>query len=110
MWATPMGPTDFDDNETAFERLSLDLPESDVTLLEQFAAYRNALAAAQGKKLRKRWTRKSVAEHFLKIQCEGLRHQLDEMTRELGPLPEVTKDLTPFDEYAARALEWMKRK
>lgn len=106
----PMTPLRLDDEETGFERLSLDMPQADADLLARFAAYRNALAAAQGKKLRKRWTRKSIAEHLLHIQLEGLLQQLSDMIEAVGPLPSAdTKDIAKMEEYARAVLKWERK-
>lgn len=89
-------------------RISLDVRASDYVLLDQIAAYRNALARAQNKKLRKQWTRKSMAESMLAIQCDALRVQLAEMKEALGSLPDG-KDDTAMEKYARRVLAWDKK-
>ena len=104
MWLSVTDPWDIAEVEQT-ERISVDLPASEHALLERFAAYRNALAAVQGKKLGKRWTRKAMAEHVISLQCQSIQHQLAEMTKALGPLPEA--DNKPaLEKYARRVVEW----
>lgn len=100
-------PTDISDGVTG-ERLSLDVRQEDAELLMQFASYKNALAAVQGKKLRKKWTRKSLAESFLAAQCDALRIQLAEMLKDLGDLPD-SKDEVAMAKYAKRVLAWTEK-
>lgn len=90
------------------ERLQLDVRVSDDAFLSRFAAYRNALAKAQDKKLKRRWSRKSLAESLLAIQCDALRAQLEEMFQALGELPDA-KDIEAMDRYAKRVVAWDKK-
>jgi hypothetical protein len=57
-------------------RLSLDVTASAADLLEKYADLRNRRAAAQGKRLRRQWTRKSIAELLLAAQIELLKQQM----------------------------------
>lgn len=107
LWASVPDPFDIDDEE-AGRRLSVDIRPADYDLLAQFAAYRNALAAVQGKRLRKLWSRKSMAESMLAIQCDALRHQLREMLTAVGPLP-AADDPDEMRRYAKRVSAWDKK-
>ncbi len=104
--ASVANPFEISDGEPV-ERLSLDVRASDVAFLVRFAAYRNALARAQGKKIKRQWSRKSLMESLLSIQVDGLRQQLRGLFDALGEIPEHdTKDSGPMDAYAKRAAAW----
>jgi hypothetical protein len=91
------------------KRLTLDLFEPDVDFMADQAAYRNALARAERRKLDPWWTRKSIIEAFISAQCDAMRVQLKEMVAELGPIPRA-KDKRAMDRYVQRVLEWRKKK
>lgn len=105
LWLAVTNPWDIEESDKEIERLSLDVPLRDARLIEQFAAYRNKLASVQGKRLKKTWSRKSMAEQALAIQCDEIRTQLKAMTDELGPLPEP-KDDAALEKYARRVVAW----
>lgn len=102
-------PTDISEDESV-ERLSLDIGAADFDLLERFAAYRNALASAQQKKLKRKWSRKSVAESLLAAQVAALRQQIAQMVADLGPIPSADpKHRDEMEKYARRVLAWDKK-
>ncbi len=100
------GPLDLGDEEV--KRASLDMRADDYGFLERYAAYRNALAVAQGKKLRQQWSRKSMAESFIAIQCDAARYQLREMLAAVGDLPEAS-DEKAMAKYAEAVIAWDKK-
>jgi hypothetical protein len=114
VYSVVVNPLDYGE-ERAVERLTLDVPADDADLMERFAAYRNALAAVQGKTMRKKWTRKSLAESMLSAQCDSLREQLGEMFGAVGDLPappDGPDDKAAFEameKYARRVLAWDKK-
>jgi len=73
--------------EETTERVSLDLPSSVARFLEQFARYRNALNAAQGRNVKK-WTRKSAAEALVAAQVRQVMESMAAAFEKHGPLPE----------------------
>lgn len=81
-------PLDIGDDEEV-KRVSLDLRVKDVDFAARLASYRNQLAAAQGKKIKRLWTTKSVLESFAAQASDGWRAQIAEMIKENGPLPEA---------------------
>jgi hypothetical protein len=105
-WGDVAGPTEIPDDFV--ERLSLDVGVKDFDFLERLAAYRNALAAAQDIKLKRRWSRKSQAESFIAIQCDVMRMQLSEMIAECGDLPPAD-DREAVEKYARKVVAWSKR-
>ena len=100
------GPLDIGGAEVS--RASLDIKADDYRFLERLAAYRNAMATAQGKKLKPQWTKKSLAESFVSAQCDGSRQQLMEMFAAVGELPDAS-DAKAMAAYAARVLAWDKK-
>ena len=104
LWLPVADPTDTSEDESV-ERMTLDVRARDAELVGKFAAYRNALAAVQGKQLRKKWSRKQMAENMFALQCEALRHQLAQMVAELGELPD-SDDSDAMEQYAKRVLAW----
>lgn len=107
-----MGVVD-DKGDEGFTRLTLEIPAPDAELFRALAAYRNALASAQGKTLRKQWTRKMMAESAISAQADSIRQQLAPMFEACGPFPVLTghesRDEKAMREYAARVLAWDKR-
>lgn len=99
-----MADKTFDLPEREVIAMTVHVDPADWEILDSFAAYRNARAKAAGKTLDRLWSRKSMAEHFLSIQCAGLREQLRRTADELGPLPHAD-DKDAVLEYATRALE-----
>lgn len=77
--------------EEATERLSLDLPAHTAKFLERFAAYRNALNVAQGKKVKK-WTRKSAGEAFVETQVTQVVASMAQAFEEHGELPDAADE------------------
>lgn len=106
LWISVSGPLDLGNSEV--QRASLDVRASDYAFLERYAAYRNALAEAQGKKLKPQWTKKALAESFIAAQCDGAKHQLAEMFAACGELPDAS-DKKAMAAYAARVLAWDKK-
>ena len=97
------------------KRFLLDVPKADLDLIEQYAEFANAAAEADGKKLKRRWSRKSMAEQFLADQTNVLRQQLAEMWAEVGPFPvfdpeDTAANRTAMEKYAKRAVDWAKGK
>lgn len=95
-------------------RLLLDVPKVELVFIEQYAAFRNAVAAAQGKKLKRHWSRKSMAEQFLADQAEMLRTQLSQMFTEVGPFPQFDPDdqkanRAAMEKYAKRVVAWAEK-
>jgi hypothetical protein len=92
---------------------SLAAREKDLDFLERYASYRNLLAAAQGKRLRQQWSKKSMAESFLAVQCDSARQQLMEMFEAVGEFPVATgvkaADEKAMAAYVARVLAWDKK-
>ncbi len=103
---TVSGPLDL--GEAEVKRVSLDVRADDDGFLERYAAYRNALAVAQGKKLRQQWSRKSMAESFIAAQCDGARHQLREMFAAVGDFPQAS-DEKAMAKYAEAVIAWDKK-
>lgn len=105
-----MGVTDERGGDEGYMRLTLEIPESDAVFLDQFAAYRNALAKVQGKNLRRQWSRKRMAESLLAVQVDAARHQLAEMFAACGPFPALTgdskKDAEAMEKFARSVLKW----
>ena len=88
------------------DRLSLDVRASDAAFLERFAEYRNELAKAQGKKLKRKWSRKSLMESLLAIQCDALRKQLGPVFERFGDLPDAKKK-EEMERYAKRVAAYL---
>lgn len=95
----PIDPSD----DVGVTRVSVDMRAPDAGLAEQYAAYRNALAVAQGKRLRRQWTKKSMVEAMLAMQADTLRHQLAQLVAALGEMPKP-EDEAAMVAYAERAL------
>jgi hypothetical protein len=98
---------DIDDSQEV-ERLSLDIRTQDFEFLSRLAAYRNVLAALQGRRLKRKVTRKSLAESFIAVQCDAMRNQLAEMLQACGELPSG-EDPEAVEKYARKVLAWDKR-
>lgn len=96
-----------EDNDvgTPVERLQLDIAVEDSEFLFRLARYRNALARAQGTRLKKQNSRKSVGEDFIAIQCQAEREALRAMFDACGPLPDGN-DRKAMDAYAKRVVAW----
>jgi hypothetical protein len=100
-------------------KVSLHLLGEHIELLDGYAAVENALVAHRrkrderaGKKVyepRVKWSRKELAEVFLKAQCEDLSSRLEEQVKAIGPLPDAD-DAKAVDEYAARLDAWLEKK
>lgn len=102
------GPLDLGDAEV--KRVTLEIEEGTHNFLRRYAAYRNALASAQDKRLRQTWSAKSMAESFVRAQSDAAHQQLREMFAALGEFPEITGNKTTDDKamekYAAAVLAW----
>lgn len=107
VWLAVSGPVDMDDGQEV-ERLSLDIRAEDFEFLTRLAAYRNALAALQDKRLKRKWTRKSLAESMLAAQCDAMRHQIAEMIAACGEIP-AADDREAMEKYARKVIAWDKR-
>lgn len=95
---------------------TIDLPTKMTDFLERYAAFRNKqgeleLAAKPEKKAKpgQRWTRKSVCEFLLREDITLLMEQTVAMEKALGPVP-AADDEEAVMKYAARAIEWRKKK
>ena len=100
-------PLDIEGEEV--ERISLDLRAKDVDFAGRFAAYRNAMAEAQGKRLKRKWTRKSVVEASIAQSFDAMRAQIAAMLADVGPLPDA-EDAEAMARYVRKVLAWDKRK
>lgn len=100
--------------------LNLQLKAADSLFLAQIAAYRNALATAQGLRFERNWSRKSLAEAFITAACKELRKEMMPILKACGQLPEIDLDEAKsasekarfrkaMGAYAKRVLEWMAR-
>jgi poly(A) polymerase Pap1 len=104
VWTEVPDPIDIGPDEEA-ERVALDFDMSTADFFSRFAAYRNAIAAAQGKTLKRKWTRKSLMESTINTERARLEAQLEEMVRAVGPIPNA-KDAEAMERYARRVLAW----
>lgn len=86
-------------------RFTIDIAPDDFKLAKQVAAYRNALAAVQGKRLKRLWTRKSIGETVYALGAIEMRKQLAEMIKQCGPLPDEGDDLA-MRRYAEKVIAW----
>ena len=77
------------------DRLSLDLPLSELEFLKRFASYRNALNEAQTKAMKK-WTRKSTAEAFIAAQIRQVKASMKQVFEDLGELPEDERAMLDY--------------
>lgn len=113
----PSDPTDIA-GEIA-ERITLDIPASDFLFLKQLALYRNALAQQTlvkkpGQSV-KAWSRKSLAELFLRARIAEEQGKFAEMFRAVGGFPAVSSHKVTKEEKAAmvtfvkRVLAWDKK-
>lgn len=105
-WTSVSGPLDL--GEAEVRRASLDMRADDYKFLERYAAYRNALALAQAKKLRQQWSTKALAESFIAVQCDAARHQLKEMFAAVGDFPDAS-DEKAMAKYAEAVVAWDKK-
>ena len=88
-------------------RFVVEISLLDGVLLERYAAFKNAIAAVEGRRLKRKQTRKCVAEWYLQQACIALREQLAGMTRQLGDLPDAN-DAAAVTEYAHTHLEHLR--
>jgi hypothetical protein len=102
-WLSVAGPKD--DTELVVDRLSLDVGVSDLDFLDRYAAYRNASAAAGGKKLKRKWSRKSMGEELLALKCAELKHEMQAMFEACGELP-PSEDKAAMERYVKRVASW----
>lgn len=102
------GPKDIDKEEEEVERLSLDVSKKVVEFITRIAAYRNTLAGLQGKRLKRKWTRKSLAESLLEIQVSVLTEQFAQMVDACGELP-AADDTEAMEKYVRKVMAWDKR-
>lgn len=108
-WSALADPFDSDDDLDT-RRLSLDIRAKDYAWFEQVAAFRNALAAAQNKKLRRQKSRKSEAERALAAHADFQREQFRELIEACGPIPNIDpKHPDEMEKYARRVLAWEKK-
>lgn len=97
------------DDEVVTERFTLDIPRDDLEFLERFAAFRNVRARVGGLKLERQWSRKSLAESFLRAQLDIARSQLAGMVEACGEMP-PKKDRAAMERYAKKVIAWSKAK
>jgi hypothetical protein len=88
----------------AVERLSLDIAKGDYEFLKRYAAYLNLLADARGVVLRRKWTRKALAEDYLADACDDIRKQMADQLAELGPIPDG-EDEAALAAYVAKVVD-----
>lgn len=100
--------------------LNMQLKAADSLFLAQIAAYRNALATAQGLRFERNWSRKSLAEAFITAACKELRREITPILRACGPMPELDLDEAKsaaekarfrksMSAYAKKVLDWQAR-
>jgi hypothetical protein len=90
--------------------LTLHVRASDADLCSRLARHRNALAEARtGLRLRRLWTRKSLAEAIFAAQMDAQRGQLEEMESACGPLPDADASDSVWERYERRVLAWEQR-
>lgn len=106
LWLLVSGPEDMDEHEA--KRLSLDISAKDFEFLERLAEYRNVLARVRAKRLKRQWSRKSLAESFVAIQCAAARDELREMIEAVGDIPPAD-DIETLEKYVRKVLAWDKR-
>jgi hypothetical protein len=107
VWLNVAGPMD-GENEQETERLSVDLLKEADVFLKTYAKYRNALADVQGRRLKRRWSRKLMAESFIEAQVSALKAQMTEMFEAIGAFPAEDDD-DAMKTYAKRVLAWDKK-
>ena len=107
-------PSPRDLGEEEVTRLLIDVPTSELRLIEQISTFRNVLAAVQKKKLRRQWSRKSLAEQFISDQLLVEARQYEEMFREVGPFPEISgtadEKRATMEKYAKRVVAWLEKR
>jgi hypothetical protein len=103
VWSSVSEPTPEIGEDEPVERVSLDIRKVDFEFLGKLASFRNALADAQKKKIKRRWSRKSMIETQIAVRVEALRAQMEEMFAELGPMPDAKDDLA-MKKYATRVV------
>lgn len=104
VWA--LVPDPVDQGDTA-ETVTILLSEEDHEFLRAYAKYLNTLAKAQEKKLKRSWSRKSLAEKYIADWCIELRAQMKDMLAAVGPLPS-SKDKKAMERYVERVVAWTK--
>jgi hypothetical protein len=100
MSVDPLEPEEVEETE----RLSIDLPASELEWLQRYANYRTALNEAQGKK-RKKWTRKSAAEAYVAAQIRQMKASMAKVFEELGELPSDEKAMLAYAKRVVAATE-----
>jgi hypothetical protein len=106
-WLTMVGPPEISAEEET-ERITVEVSVADADFISRYAALRNALAEAEDRRLRKKWTRKMMAESMLAAQCDAARQQMQDMFKALGDLPDA-EDKAACLTYAKKALAWAKK-
>ena len=91
------------------KQFGINVTDSESAFLEWVAAYRNALAKARGKKLRRQWTRKTVAESFITKRVVDEREEFREILEAVGPFPDA-KDEVAMLRYAQAVVAWADKK
>ncbi len=106
--------TNPDSKMTFVVRITLDVSRDEDEFLTAYAAYKNALPIAQGERVKRRESRKSVAEQLVTNQIAQTLHQLKAAFEAVGELPKViegkpkeTEEL--FVAYAKKVLAWQRK-
>lgn len=92
-------------NDSGVVSYTVDVSDADAVFFEKVAQYRNALAVAQGKALRRKWTRKTITETVIAGGADSLRAQFAQMVSALGEMPDA-EDETGMLRYARRVIAW----
>jgi hypothetical protein len=102
-------PTPRDPSEH-LNRISVDLNDDETAFVDQFAAYKNAMAVVQNETLRVKWKRKSMGENLLQNQIVAQRFEMAAQFKAVGPLPADPEDDAANQDYARRVLAWQKKR
>lgn len=95
-------------------KFTIHVPVEDSTLLEQYAAIENADEELKhegqpNREAKVKWSRKELAETFLRAQVVDLRKRLEEQIREIGAMPDPGNKKAVAD-YARRRADWRNKK
>jgi len=103
-----------EDAAYAARRFVLDPSELTLQTFSQIAEYRNALKLAhvttkggKSKRLRKAWSRKSLAERVLRKAARAMRKEVAPVQQEFGPFPTIDLDKAGEEKERARFREAM---
>lgn len=99
------GPDDVPD--VLLRRVTIDLSDEDFVYLEKLAAYRNALAEAEKRRITP-WSRKGLCESYVAAGALNSRKKLSEQFAACGELPDA-KDEKAVAAYVAKVIAWSGR-